>query len=206
MKITPSRWMPFAIALLLGGCSALPPPKVTDTHFYTLDANPAPHSANNSGQQKNHQVLAISMPGARPGYDTPQIAYQRRTLELEYFATQRWADTPAKMLRPLLAQTLAPIFKAVVPTPGSIPADLGLDTELVRLQQDFSVQPSRIQLSLRVQLIDLKDKHVISEKQFDETETAPSDDAYGGVVAANRALQRILEQLAEFCRNASSGK
>ncbi|PIY04861.1 MAG: hypothetical protein COZ20_04660, partial [Gallionellales bacterium CG_4_10_14_3_um_filter_54_96] len=88
--------------------------------------------------------------------------------------------------------------------PGSIHADLRLDTELIRLQQDFSLQPSLIHLMLRVQLIDLKDKNVISTKLFDVTETAASEDAYGGVVAANRALLRVLEQLPEFCRKASS--
>jgi len=200
MKMALSCWMTFAIALLLGGCSALQPPKVANTHFYTLDAI----SAINPVQQKIPQVLAISMPGARPGFDTPQIAYQRQPLELEYFATQRWVDTPAKMLRPLLVQTLEPVFQAIIATPGSIHADLRLDTELIRLQQDFSLQPSLIHLMLRVQLIDLKDKNVISTKLFDVTETAASEDAYGGVVAANRALLRVLEQLPEFCRKASS--
>ncbi len=197
-----TRWMTFVIALLLGGCSALQPPRVAETHFYTLETNPVTRAAH----PKNHQVLAISMPVARPGYDTPQIAYQRRPLELEYFATQRWADTPARMLRPLLTQTLEPLFQTVIPAPGSIPADLRLDTELIQLQQDFSARPSLVRLTLRAQLIDLKDKHVIFAKRFDETEAASSEEAYGGIVAANRALQRVLEQLAEFCRNASSSK
>jgi hypothetical protein len=28
---------------------------------------------------------------------------------------------------------------------------------------------------------------------------APSEDAYGGVVAANRALERVLGQVTDFC-------
>jgi len=38
---------------------------------------------------------------------------------------------------------------------------------------------------------------------FAETEPADSMDAYGGVTAANRALQRILNQLLDFCLNAA---
>jgi cholesterol transport system auxiliary component len=134
------------------------------------------------------------------------MAYLRQPLELEYFATQRWADTPARMLKPLLAQALEPVFSAVVPTPGILPANLRLDTELIRLQQNFTTKPSRIQLTLRAQLIDMKDKRVIAVKLFDESENTDSDNAYGGVIAANRALQRLLDQLTEFCINASTSQ
>jgi len=187
-------------ALLLAGCTGLQAPKLESIHLYTLDAQPASITA----QHQNNRVLAISMPTAWPGYDTPQIAYQRQPLELEYFLTHRWADTPARMLRPLLAQALEPAFRAVVPTPGIVAADLRLDTELIQLKQDFTTQPSRIQLVLRAQLIDVKDKRVIAVKQFDESENSATEDAYGGILATNRALQRVLSQLTVFCVDASA--
>ncbi|MCX7194290.1 MAG: ABC-type transport auxiliary lipoprotein family protein [Proteobacteria bacterium] len=168
-----------------------------DTHLYLLDAKPAIAHA------KSSQVLAVSMPVARAGFDTPQMAFQRLPLELEYFATHRWADTPARMLKPLLVQALEPEFKAVVQAPGS--ADLRLDTELIRLQQNFTTNPSRIQLTLRAQLTEIKGNRVIAVKLFDESENALNEDAYGGVIAANLALQRILTQISEFCLNASAG-
>jgi cholesterol transport system auxiliary component len=87
-----------------------------------------------------------------------------------------------------------------------LPANLRLDTELIRLQQNFTTKPSRIQLTLRAQLIDMKDKRVIAVKLFDESENTDSDNAYGGVIAANRALQRLLDQLTEFCINASTSQ
>jgi cholesterol transport system auxiliary component len=185
---------------LLAGCSALPSPHVENAHLYLLDAKPAV----NMMQPKNKQVLAIGMPTARPGFDTPQMAYQRLPLELEYFTTHRWADTPARMLQPLMAQALEPSFGAIVQTPGMLPADLRLDTELIRLQQDFTSKPVRIQLTLRAQLTDMKDKRVIAVKLFDESENTDSDDAYGGVIAANRALLRLLDQLTIFCIKGSN--
>lgn len=184
-------------AVLLAGCTALQAPKVENTHTYLLEARPVIVT----DSKKSTQILAISQPVSRSGYDTPQMAYQRLPLELEYFASHRWADTPAHMLKPLLLQTLAPNFSAVVATPGTIAANLRLDTELIRLQQNFTSKPGQIQLTLRAQLIDLKDKRVIAVKLFDESENTESDDAYGGVKAANRALQRVLAQLAEFCLN-----
>lgn len=185
-------------AVLLAGCTALQAPHVESPHLYMLDARPAI----NPLRPNSNLVLAVSMPSAAPGFDTPQIAYQRLPHELEYFATHRWADTPPRMLRTLLTEALEPVFSAIVAAPGMVSADIRLDTELVRLQQNFTAKPSRIELTLRAQLIDVKNKRVIAVKLFNEVENAASDDAYGGVIAANSALQRVLSQLAEFCLNA----
>ena len=200
MKIGIFSWITLSSALLLAGCTGLQAPKLDNIHLYTLDARPASIAA----QHKSDRVLAISMPTAWPGYDTAQIAYQRQPLELEYFLTHRWADAPVRMLRPLLARALEPAFRSVVATPGIVSADLRLDTELIRLQQDFTSQPSRIQLVLRAQLIDVKDKRVIAIKLFDESENSATEDAYGGILATNRALQRVLAQLTDFCIEATA--
>lgn len=190
-----------ASAMLLAGCTGLQAPRVENPRLYVLDARPAIKPV----QAKRDLVLAVSMPRARPGFDTPQMAYFRQPHELDYFAVNRWADTPSRMLGPLLAQALEQTgsFRAIVQTPGVVTANIRLDTELIRLQQDFSTQPSKVQLTLRAQLIDMVGKRVIAVKTFDETENATSDDAYGGVIAANQVAQRVLGQLADFCVNES---
>lgn len=195
-------WMTLMLATLLAGCSAFPAQQAVNMHRYLLDAKPAVDSA----PHKNNQAIEISLPTAWPGFDSPQMVYLQKPLELEYFASHRWVDTPAHMIKPLLAQALAQRFGTVITTPGTLGARFRLDTELVRLQQNFTNKPSRIQLTLKARLIDVKDKRVIAEKLFDESENAESDDAYGGAVAANRALQRVLDQLAEFCIYASTGQ
>jgi cholesterol transport system auxiliary component len=185
---------------LLAGCSVLPAPLTEDSHRYLLDARPVTDAA----LLKNDLAISVSLPTAWPGFDTPQMAYLKKPPELAYFATHRWVDTPSHMLRPLIAQALAQRFGAVTTTPGA--ARLRLDTELIRLQQDFTVSPSRVQLALLARLIDIKEKRVIAEKRFDESEYADSDDPYGGAVAANRALQRLLNHLSDFCIDASTSK
>lgn len=187
---------------LLAACSALPAPKTLPLHRYLLESKPSPRPP----PTRRTEVLSISLPAAAPGYDTPQMAYLRQPLELEYFASHRWADTPAQMIQAVMLQTLAAEFSAVVSAPGQLPANLRLDTELIKLQQDFTRQPSRIQLTLRAQLINVKEKRVIAERRFDETENADSENAYGGALAANRALQRILMGLSEFCQTAENKK
>lgn len=177
-----------ALAALLAGCSLLPPQPPDQVHRYLLDAKPAATYAATSGH-----ALTVDMPISRPGFDTPQMAYQRRPHELEYFATQRWADTPAHMLRPLITAALEPRFAA------QRTAELRLETELVRLQQDFTSVPSRIRITLHARLVDARSRRVIATRTFDETENSDSEDAYGGVRAANLALARMLDSLGDFC-------
>lgn len=194
---TPSRiFQVLTSALLLAGCTGFSAPQVASQTTYVLEAQRATKPAS----LKRNLVLAISEPQTRPGFDTSQMAYVQKPHELDYFVTSRWADTPARMLEPLLVQAMEQTgsFRAVVQVPGAVPADIRLDTELIRLQHDFVTRPSRVQLTLRAQLIDVRGQRVLAVKQFDESENAASDNAYGGVTAANRVLQRVLDQLADF--------
>lgn len=194
----------FASVMLLSGCTGFQAHQSDSPRLYVLDARPAIKVAH----AKRDLVLAVGAPSAWPGFNTSQMAYVRQPHGLDYFAVSRWADTPPRMLEPLLRYALEQTnsFRAIVRAPGSYAADIRLETELIRLQQDFQKQPSQVQLTLRTQLIDVVSKRIIAVKQFDGVENAPSDDPYGGVVAANRLLQRMLGELADFCVNASVGQ
>jgi cholesterol transport system auxiliary component len=187
--------------LLLAACASLPAPKTINPNTYLLDALPAKPVTH----AKHDLILAVGMTQAQPGFDTAQIVYVQRSYELNYFATSRWIEPPARMLTPLLVQALQQSggFRAVVPTPGAVPADIRLDTELVQLRHNFETRPSRVELKLRATLIDVHSRRVIATKQFDDAENAASEDAYGGVVAANRLLQRVLGKLTDYCINES---
>ena len=192
----------FAVVTLLAACTALQPPQAEQSSTYVLEAMPAAGAP----RPKRDLVLEVSAPRARPGFDTPQIAYTQRAHALEYFARNRWADTPARMLAPQIAQALEHSggFRAVVQAPSLAAAHLRLETELVRLQQEFGARPSRVRLTVRAQLIDADSRRVLASAAFDETEAAPGDDPYGGVLAANRALPRLLERLAAFSAEAAA--
>jgi cholesterol transport system auxiliary component len=180
------------------------PPQAEAPAIYVLDARPAQKPA----RALQDVALAVSVPRARAGYDTAQMAFVRAPYELEYFAKSRWADTPPRMLAPLLVQALeqAGGFRAVVRAPNAVPADLRLDTELVRLQQNFATRPPQVELALRAQLVDVRSRRVLATAEFEEIEPTPREDAYGGVIAANRALLRLLARLADFAAEQSGGR
>ena len=72
------------------------------------------------------------------------------------------------------------------------------------MEQDFTSKPSRVQLTFRAQVVDISAKRVLAVKVFDVIENATSDDAQGGVAAANLALKNTLDQVLDFCLKATT--
>ena len=198
-----------AMLIALAGCSALKPTPVTPPTVYTLDglrteASPPQRvrpAASPSPAAPTTPTLLLSTPQAAAGLDSPHMLYVRQTHRLAYFAQSEWADTPARLLAPLMVAALdrAGLFRAVVSTPTAVKADLRLDTEVVRLQHHFDTSPSQVRLTLRATLSDNNTRQLLAQIELDQRVDAASEDAPGGVVAANLATQQMLDALAAFC-------
>ena len=190
------------LALFATGCSSLLPKPVATPTFYTLDGvrdtRPAPPRAAASNPAP---TLLVNPSHAAPGFDSQHIVYVRVAHQLEHIAHSEWVDTPARMLAPLMMAALegTGAFRAVVPPASGIAGDLRLDTEVLRLQQEFGGGPSSVRFTLRATLADNATRRVISSREFDASVGAGSNDPYGGVVAANRAVQQVMQQLASYC-------
>lgn len=185
----------------LGACSVLQPKSSTPPSYYALEyARPSVTPVAPRAPLANAPTLIISPVRAASGFDSQRIIYVREPHKLEYFSHNEWIDAPARMLGSLMVASIEQTgaFRAVVMTPGSAGGDLRLDTEIVRLQQDFQTKPSTVQFSLRVYLVDEKTRKVVAWRAFDNQATADSDDPRAGVVAANRAVQTVLEELSQF--------
>jgi cholesterol transport system auxiliary component len=154
---------------------------------------------------RRDRVLAVSATRAAPGFDTAAMVYVQQAHVLDRYATHRWADTPARLLSQLLTRTLDDSggFRAVLQAPTMLPADLRLDSEIVQLRQSFLARPSRVELTLRVQLVELAGRRVLATRYIEVVQDAPSEDAAGGVAAANDAVARALTQVAAFCVEAA---
>jgi cholesterol transport system auxiliary component len=185
------------LVLLVSGCTLLPAPQQTASERYVLEyspATPAPASG-------DRPVLIVGTPAANGAYDSSRIAYLQQQYGLRYYARSRWADSPASMLAPLLVEALnaGGRLRAVGADSGGIAATLRLDSTLLRFYQDFTVHPSRMRITLRVQLVDLRAQRVVASRVFDIQEPAATDDTYGGVQAANRGVAALLQQVVDFC-------
>jgi cholesterol transport system auxiliary component len=194
---------------LLGGCSALRSTGTPQPSFYSLDSariESGPARQASAPSPVAAPTLIVSPPQAAAGFDSQRLIYVRAAHKLDYFAHSEWVDTPARMLAPLLVSALESggTFRAVILAPTAAAGDLRLDTEILRLQQDFASQPSRVRFTLRAYLVDNTTRRVLAWRVFDESVVAASDDPYGGVVAANRALHSVLGELAGFCATAAA--
>jgi cholesterol transport system auxiliary component len=186
----------------LGACSLLKPTATAPPSFYALDGPVAAATATAAAEAP---TLIVNPPTAAAGFDSQRIIYVRETHKLEYFANSEWVDPPARMLMPLLvaAAESTGAFRAVVLTPSAAAGDLRLDTEIIRLQHEFLSQPSRVRFTLRAHLVDNKTRRVLVSKQFDAVVAAAAENPYGGVLAANRAVQTVLADLSAFCAEAA---
>ena len=188
------------ILALSAGCSAIRPKATPQPAFYSLDSGKV-ESRSNPALSPTALTLIVNPPHAASGFDSQRILYVRTDHQLEYFAHSEWVDTPARMLAPLIVGAVerSGAYRAVVLTPSAAAGDLRLDSEIVRLQHEFGSQPSRVRFTLRAYLVDNSTRRVLVRREFDATESSPSEDPYGGVIAANLAVQKVLQQLAEFC-------
>lgn len=213
IRTSRGRWVATCVALcLLGGCSSLLPKPAGSPSLFTLDdGSSGPGSlslklVSDSAKKPAVATLIVNTPKAAAGYGTSHIVYARRTQEIEYFAFSLWVDTPAQMLTPLIVRAVerTGAFQAVTAAPTAAASRFRLDTEIVRLQQDFSASPSLVRLTMRAVLIETTTRAVIAGREFDASVTSMSEDTYGGVIAAQAVTQRVLTELAAFCAEAAA--
>ena len=188
-------------SMLVTGCTLFQPVKAVNTNTYALDTQFEQVSAG-----AGSLTLLVNIPIALPGFNTPKMIYIKKLHEIDYFSQNQWIDSPARMLSPLLVQAheKSGKYRAVVQVRSAAKADLRLDTEVIRMQHEFLAQPSQVRLTIRAQLINLRENIVLATREFDVAEDAPSDDPYGGVIAANRAVKIILQQIADFSAQEST--
>jgi cholesterol transport system auxiliary component len=192
-----------ALVAVLAGCSGtlLPKPAQPPARF-TLDGGAAALAA--PAPWPGAPALVVALPRAAPGLDSRHMLYQRRPLEIESFAFHEWAEPPAQLLAPLLLRALqqAGGFRVVLPAASAAAVASGgwrLETELLRLQQDFGSQPSQVRISLRAVLLDGSTRQALAWREFDVRVAATADDPVAGAQAAHEATRRLLAELVAFC-------
>jgi cholesterol transport system auxiliary component len=197
------------LPLLLPACGVIQPllaPAATRNHYALSDqiADAGTGVAVAAGTQA--ATLVVSPPRAAAGFDSPRMMYVRRAGQPEYFAYNVWIDTPARMLAPLIVSAVARsgAFRAVVPTPSPAGGELRLETEILRLQQDFLQTPGQLRFTLRAYLVETATRRVLATREFDSRVATASEDPQGGVTAANQAVAVVLAELAQFCAEAAT--
>lgn len=189
-----TRRVPLLGGLALGGCSLVGPvaEQVTSAVVDRLPAD-VPRAG------RGPETLLVYPPEAPERIDTRQMAYSLRPHHFAYFARNEWAESPARMLQPLLVRTLEATgrFAAVV-TPPASGVQYGLHSELAQLLQDFAGELPVLRLALRLRLVDERGRRTLAMRAIELQEAMQQRTPYAGVVAANAAVARALREVAEF--------
>jgi cholesterol transport system auxiliary component len=198
-----SRLTHIACALLVLTAAGCLSPRGDSAEVHTYQLSLDSWSSETRSGERNGPVLLVSQPQAEPGFETQRMVYIKRPYELEYYALNQWAETPVRMFTPLMVQALNQndAWRAVIPLPSSIHGDYRLDMHGFLLQQEFLQQPSRMRVMVRAQLVDLKESTILSTRVFEAIENATSENPYGGVQAANRAVAGLLDQIGLWLRH-----
>lgn len=157
-----------------------------------------------SFQQKTKHPKVVSIlvtpPEATAGYQTEQMRYIKKPFTLESFSKNSWVNPPASMLYPLLVQSLqnSGYFKAVLSSGYAAPIDYRIDTQLLRLQQNFIKKPSILEFAAKVVLTETQHNIIKASHIFRIEIPCPTETPQGGVIAANKASTIFTAQVTDF--------
>jgi len=182
--------------LLLCACVLTPPtPEVITKEVLSrlpqVSPQPAPPRA---------ATVLVLAPDTVAVYDTTQMAYTKKPYEVAYFSHHEWAERPAQMLQPLLAETLrrTQAFGAVLTPPHTGRASYTLRSEIVDLLQDFTTQPASFRLGLHVEVSDEASGKVLASKDIALREAMHQGTPEAGAAAANAAIAKALDEVARM--------
>jgi cholesterol transport system auxiliary component len=187
--------------LAITGCALLstPPKVIVEKAILTEVPHDLPQRTNRG------DTVLVFPPKTTALYDTTQMAYSTQPHEVAYFSEREWGETPSQMLYPLVVRTLenTHAFRAVLTEPFAARYTYALRTELLELIQDFGSESASLVLTLRFQLIDYGAKTLIATKQVSVREPMHERNSYAGVMAANEATAKALQQMAQYVLQAT---
>lgn len=191
------------LAMLLSACGAnLIPPPASPPAQYLLQV-----PAGDARFAAQGPSLMVNTIRSAAGFGSADMIYVTQAHQLQAFANHRWVDSPARMLDPILVTTAerSGLFSQVAGTSHQIRTTLELDTELLRMQQVFTDPGSHVELAIRAGLIEVASRRMLASQVFQVTVTAEPT-PYGGVLAYNRAVELLSDELVAFLSRASTGQ
>ncbi len=182
-------------SFLLTSCTLFSPVQNQGNASYQLKNTPSVHTKNTKAY-----TLLVTTPETNAMYNNNQIAYTQNPYQISYYAKSYWADTPANMIQQLMIQTLqnTHFYHAIIPQANMGRYDYILNSQLLELEQDFLVSPTRERFKFSIQLVRAADNHVMATKQFSVSIPTHQNNAYGAVIAANKAVSIGLLQMTNF--------
>lgn len=140
-------------------------------------------------------------------YDSTSLVFSRSPGELAYYQFAGWADRPAHRIGLLAERRLVArgLFPSVAASTAGVRGDLLLRLSLEEALHDTAASPGTARIALRAELIDWRERKLVARRAFAASEPVAREDAAGAVAAFNRALARLLDELAPWVEASAAG-
>ncbi len=177
--------------MVFTGCAMkdAPPQKV-----YTLDAGSVAQPASYSYRSK---VLKVSYPQALKESLTDEMHFSYSISDRGVYQNSRWSNNLGKLLQGEIIRGLqeARLFKAVLPSGSSADSDLNLESLIYDFSHHVREGASYAVVSIEFILVDVHTGRVLKSKRFSYREVTPTVNAEGYVIATNRAMTRLMQDV-----------
>ena len=137
-----------------------------------------------------------------------EMNYVSGLYKMNSFTESSWSEAPSKAITMQIVKVLenSQLYANVAEAESHVKSDLILENSIEDFMQYFSKDEteSHVKVVLRATLIDAKTKKSLGHQRFEVLKQSNSINAYGGVVALNKALEEVLENevkwLGEMCK------
>lgn len=146
------------------------------------------------------KVLLIAS-GAMPGlYDSDRMIFSADGRSRSYFQFGYWSERPAQSLLLLAEARLvnAQRFRTVASSTSGVRGDLLLSLRLEELYLDASVDPGQVRLAMSAELLDWRERKLLSRRSFRQSVDVSPRDAPDLALAASQAVGQVLDELAAW--------
>lgn len=150
-----------------------------------------------TSNKKIDKVVKVLYPQSLKSIMSENILYLRDGYNFSNYLYSKWIDKPNFMLENIFLQTLldANIFKNVTLSNSKLRADLILESQILTFHQSFESNKSFSNMELKFNLLNSRDRKLISSKKLNYKIEAKDADAKGGVEAFNIATFKLSKDL-----------
>lgn len=187
-----SIWFTCIIVVIMTGCTSPTPAQ----NQYRLDINTAPVKTDTT--QCKNKTLKVEQAFGDKLYMSLKMYYVQGKYTQYAYADSRWVQSPNEEITQELTRYLRAmqLFKSVQNADSRTKNDLRLEINIEDFMQYFdeNEKNSHANAVVTCNLIDNSTHTIVATKTFRAKVKAQSDDAQGGVIALNSALETILKE------------
>ncbi len=185
------------IGIFFSGCALnLSAPEKTHYRFVLEKPKVTPHHR----RQSRFGVNTITSSGF---IDSRRIVFSKRNGQVGYYQLSSWTETPAREFGDalLLALEESGMFQSVTRSTSGAIADYQLNGELLDCSHNLKTEEHNIELSLRVEILEMSSRNIIASRVFSIKTPVGADQVsavvHGFSLASSQLLQEVVNWIDE---------